>query len=82
MKEGHDINQFVEDLAKVEDEVKEVVEEVTKVATREVEQVVVEEVLSWFQKLKSMWPKWCYRPHQIENPSLAKPEETESKHTD
>jgi hypothetical protein len=79
MSQNKDLQQFVEDLsAKVVTEVKEEVEEVAKKAVREVEVIVVEEVLTWFQKLKAWWPAWCHRPHQTENPSLSKPEETES----
>jgi hypothetical protein len=83
MKENVDVNKFVEDLAeKVGDEVEKKVDEVTKTAVREVEIIVVEEVLTWYQALKSWFPTSCYRPRQIENPSLAKPEETPSTQVD
>lgn len=83
MKEGKDLQKFVDDLAaEVATEVKEEVEEVAKKAVREVETVVVEEVLTWVQQLKKMLPTWCCRPRQIENPSLAKPEETPSTRVD
>lgn len=79
MKENADVNKFVEDLAeRVSDEVVEV----TKTAVREVEIIVVEEVLTWYQTLKSWFPTSCYRPRQTETPSLAKPEETPSKQVD
>jgi predicted Holliday junction resolvase-like endonuclease len=79
MKENADLNKFVEDLA---EKVEPVVEEAVTKSVREVEHVVVEEVMTWFQKLKSWWPTLCRRPHQNENPSLAKPEETESTRVD
>ena len=79
MKESKDLDTFVKDLA---DKVEPVVEEIAKQTVREVEQVVVEEVLTWFQKLKSWWPTLCRRPRQPETPSPAKPEETESTRID
>jgi hypothetical protein len=83
MKEGKDLQKFVDDLAaEVATEVKEEVEEAAKKAVREVETVVVEEVLTWVQYLKTMLPTWCCRPRQTENPSLAKPEETSSTRSD
>ena len=94
MSQNKDLQKFVEVLSaevtsEVRKEIEEVAaegkkeaEEVAKKAVREVENIVVDEVLTWFQKLKALWPAWCNRPHQIENPSLAKSEETESTHTD
>ena len=79
MKENADLNKFVEDLS---EKVEPVVEEIAKQTVREVEHVVVEEVMTWFQKLKSWWPTLCRRPRQNEDPSPAKPEETESTHID
>ena len=79
MKENADLNKFVEDLA---EKVEPVVEEAVTKSVREVEHVVVEEVMTWFQKLKTWWPTLCCRPRQTEVLSPAKPEETESTRVD
>lgn len=79
MTDDQKVQKVVEDVIS---EAEKEVEKVVKASVREVETVVVEEVLTWFQKLKSWMPTWCYRPHPTEIPVLAKQEDSLNTHTE